>query len=152
MALLLAGCTNHPNFRHNNQPPTLADRWFAARASALDISVTHAQKRDNGLSADGTSVPTLDWDPMLTQEIGRLWKHQCALCHGDEGTPPDELAPKPKQWSGVGPDMGFFFGGDRMRMAIFKRIKNGKGKAMPAFGHILSNEQMWGLVAYIESL
>ena len=148
----LIGCTSHPNFKHNDAPPTTGDRWFAARASALGTTIKEARRRDQELPDEGTSVPDLVWDPMLINEVGRLWKHQCALCHGAQGTPPKELSPRPKRWSGIGPDMGFFFGGDRMRMAIFKRIKNSKGKSMPAFGHTLSREQIWGLVTYIESL
>ena len=53
--------------------------------------------------------------------------------------------------------MGFFFGGDKMRAGLFKRIqeggepKDGKPSDMPAWSSSLSREQTWALVRHLES-
>lgn len=76
-----------------------------------------------------------------------LYNKNCALCHGAEarGNGPEgkALDPKPsdlKQMSGTHPDGGFAW-----------KIANGRG-AMPAWKSILSENQIWDLVNYIQSL
>ena len=88
-----------------------------------------------------------------------LWQMHCALCHGPNGrTNPQNFKPAPRQFGGMGIKMGFFFGGDKMRAGIFKKIQTGqstKSKSpaqMAGFGDLLHNEQIWALVLHLENL
>ncbi len=56
----------------------------------------------------------------------------------------------PQSWGGVGPRMGFFFGGDAMRAGIYRVIAERLAPSMPAFGETLSCGQIWALFAHIE--
>lgn len=134
--------------------PHVGDEWFAWRAETLGISVEEARARDAALP-DGTDgrVPadgTLDESTRV--EAAVLWSQECARCHGARGVPPPAAdgQVRPRAWDGIGPNMGFLFGGDRMRAGIYKTISQGKG-SMAGWGDALSREQIWALVAHIES-
>lgn len=130
------------------------ESWFADRAAALGLTLEQARARDAALAEH--APPEVGSDAgLLAIEGAALWQTMCAPCHGLKG----DLAGvdvagfevKPRNWSGVGPSFGFFFGGDKMRAGIYRSIKDGKGQ-MPAFGAILAREQVWALVRHIEGL
>lgn len=82
-----------------------------------------------------------------------IWLSTCAACHGPNGNPAPGWENKGMRRFGTfGMRMGFFFGGDKMRLAIAKTISNGKGEQMPAFKEIFSQAEIADLVKYIESL
>jgi mono/diheme cytochrome c family protein len=94
-------------------------------------------KRVNPIKRDNNSI---------TRGV-TLSKKNCASCHGAEvrgnGPAGKALNPKPtdlKQMSGNHPDGDFAW-----------KIKIGRG-AMPAWKSILSENQIWDLVNYIQSL
>ncbi len=134
----------------------LGDDWFRARALTLGISEDEARTRDSKLSED--APPDGVWDGETSREAAVLWRDLCAGCHGPSGDPdqaPTKLDPSPRAWTGVGPAMGFFFGGDRMRAGIYRRIRDGgdsdgHASKMPAWGEQLAREQIWALVFHIE--
>jgi mono/diheme cytochrome c family protein len=137
--------------------PHLGDAWYDHRAAQLDISPAEARARDAALSVE--SPPPMD--DALRAEAAAIWASACASCHGADGDPataPVQLDPPPKSWTGMGPTMGFTFGGDSMRAGIFRRIAEGgearpDGTPSPMMGWRaqLSNEQLWALVVQIEA-
>jgi mono/diheme cytochrome c family protein len=69
-----------------------------------------------------------------------VW-YNCAGCHGDHGG------------GGMGPslrDSTWRYGGDAAH--VFASIAEGRSNGMPAWGTKLPREQVWQLVAYIQSL
>lgn len=137
--------------------PRLGDAWFAWRADQLGITAQEARARDAALPED---EPPEGLDtPALRREAAAMWQSLCASCHGANGRLENvpEMEPMPKKWSGMGPDMGFFFGGDKMRAGIYRSIRdggepvNGEPSPMPAWGDALAREQMWLLVRYLET-
>jgi mono/diheme cytochrome c family protein len=132
------------------------DDWFRHRADTLKLTEAQARERDAALAED--SPP--DTDEATLVEAAALWRDVCARCHGVDGDPanaPNREPPLPRDWTGMGPSMGFFFGGDKMRAGIYRRIRDGgdeegKPSKMPAWGGQLSREQIWALVLHIEGL
>jgi mono/diheme cytochrome c family protein len=130
------------------------DDWFELRAEQLGITQEEAKARDRGLSEE--EPPELDAHTGV--EAAALWRDLCAQCHGPNGDPeeaPSKQQVTPRDWSGMGPSMGFFFGGDAMRAGIYRRIRDGgdedgKPSIMPPWGGQLSREQIWALVRHIE--
>lgn len=69
-----------------------------------------------------------------------LWMN-CAGCHGVEGG------------GGIGPplrDAEWIYGNDAA--SVFQTVAQGRPNGMPAFGAKLPDEQIWRIVAYVESL
>lgn len=137
--------------------PHLGEEWFRYRAEGLQMTVEEAKARDASLSREAPPGPPF-WDDQTRLEAAVLWRDLCARCHGPDGDPaeaPAKLDAPPRAWTGMGPSMGFFFGGDGMRAGIYRRITNGgdedgKPSRMPAWGNQLANEQIWALVRHIE--
>lgn len=125
------------------------EAWFAWRAETLSITPDAARARDADLSED---EPPAALAPAVRERAAATWQTVCAQCHGPDGAPPARPGqPTPKTWGTMGTGMGFTFGGDKMRAGIYRSIRDGKGEAMPAWGATLSREQIWALVAHIES-
>lgn len=155
LVLVLAGCAaTKPPAPPADAEYHFGDEWFEWRAETLDISVEEAKKRDAALpdGSDGTAPPDGTLDENTQVEAAVLWKQECARCHGENGVPPPaaEGQVQPRSWQGMGPNMGFLFGGDAMRAGIYETISQGKG-TMAGWGDALSREQIWALVAHIES-
>jgi|GEM_PF-3042814 len=106
-------------------------------------------------SAQRVVVPAPDTLSISPADAQSLWRSACAPCHGLkgdlEGVDLSVFKKPPRDWSGIGPSFGFFFGGDKMRAGIYRSIHDGKDQ-MPAFAEILSSEQIWALVHHIEGL
>lgn len=65
----------------------------------------------------------------------------CAYCHGFDGT------------GGMGPDLTdnqWRYGASDVD--VFNTIYRGRGQGMPAWGPVLTEEQIWKLVSYVRSL
>lgn len=143
------------NLPQNSQPHIDAD-WFTHRAAALGITEEAARLRDQQINED---VPfETATSPEMQQEAAALWGALCAACHGAYGQPPEIPGTTPKPAFGTtAMGMGFFFGGDKMRAGLYKVIAEGKvdeagNQTMRSWRGIISREQMWALVAYIERL
>ncbi len=154
-AALCAACAGRaPSAAGEAAPePHPRDAWFEWRAATLAITPQAARERDAALPDGSTkSAPPAGTLDAVTAAVGRaLWEQACASCHGPAGTPPETAGgPHPRDWGGMGPTMGFLFGGDAMRAGIYRVVAEGRGTAMPAFGDTLSREQIWALVAHIE--
>lgn len=154
LVLVLVGCSaTKPPAPPAGAEPHVGDEWFAWRAETLDITVEQAKARDAKLpdGTDGTAPPDGTLDANTQLEAAILWSQECARCHGANGKPPPagEGQVEPKSWGGMAA-MGFLMGGDSMRAGVYKTIDQGKG-TMAGWGDALSREQIWALVAHIES-
>lgn len=138
--------------------PHLGDDWFDYRAKTLGVSPDQAKLRDAALPED--APPSLALDRSTALEAAVVFRSVCSSCHGSDGKPPESTtagAPRPREWSTFGSRMGFFFGGDKMRAGLYRKIrdggeaKDGVASNMPGWGSTLSREQMWALVRHIES-
>lgn len=152
--LLLAGCAaKRPAEIPVGAGPHVGEAWFAWRAGTLGISRVQAHARDAALpdGSDGRAPAAGTLDEHTRREAALLWAQNCAVCHGADGVPPQvaEGQAQPRSWTGMGPTMGFLFGGDKMRAGIYRTISEGRG-SMAGFGEALSREQIWALVAHIE--
>jgi mono/diheme cytochrome c family protein len=151
----LAGCTaTKPPAPPAGAQPKVGDEWFVWRASTLGIPVEEARSRDAALpdGSDETAPPEGTLDEHTAAQAALLWRAECARCHGESGEAPPAASGtvQPRSWTGMGPTMGFLFGGDAMRAGIYDTIARGKG-TMAGWGDVLSREQMWALVAHVES-
>lgn|SRR5262245_15147451 len=92
-----------------------------------------------GASSTSSSQPPFDLsDPSIVQAGSRLFRANCThYCHSPEGRA--ARAPALRGRSELSPEF------------IYQRIVRGS-PPMPAYGTTLSAEQIWTLVAYIESL
>jgi cytochrome c oxidase cbb3-type subunit 3 len=81
-------------------------------------------------------------DAVILSEGRRLFaSYNCAGCHGDHAG------------GGMGPslrDQDWIYGGESAQ--IFNSIAEGRAHGMPAWGTKLPEDQIWKLVAYIQSL
>jgi mono/diheme cytochrome c family protein len=132
LVLVLAGNVQAGGIHSNDQSVSIkgeGDRhWLAPEK---------ASKRNNPVPGDSASI----------QRGKDLFILNCASCHGKSaegnGSAAAALTPKPanlKKMSGTHPD------GD-----LAWKIENGRG-LMPAWRNILSQDQIWDLVNYIQSL
>jgi cytochrome c oxidase cbb3-type subunit 3 len=83
-----------------------------------------------------------------TMETKQLFASTCARCHGPEGTgglPLFDGGPSPRNFH----DHAFQM--DRTDEQLKQTIKNGKGTGMPAFGAVLNDDQIAGLVLQVRS-
>jgi mono/diheme cytochrome c family protein len=138
--------------------PLVADEWFEARAQGLALSVEQTRARDQALSEE---APPSELDAFTREQAAAAWSELCAKCHGEDGDPevaPVKNDPPPKSWGTFGTSMGFFFGGDKMRAGIYRKIADGapskpdgSASAMAAWSGTLAREQIWALVLHIES-
>lgn len=137
--------------------PHLGETWFARRAETLAITVDAARTRDAALPGSEGPPPEAALDDFTAREAAVVWRTQCAACHGLDGQPPAAVVERyeaigqkpPRAWGGMAA-MGFMMGGDAMRAKLYTRIADGIPPAMPAWGGVLSREQIWALVRHIE--
>lgn len=153
-ALVLVGCAGPTQPPADGSQPHLGEDWYVFRAADLGISVEAVRQRDRTIS--NLVPPPLD--RTMAVEGAALWRELCAKCHGVDGrgVPDATFVPPPKKWGGMGVRMGFFFGGDKMRAGVYRRIRHGGigteeiPSVMPAWREHLSREQTWALVRHIE--
>lgn len=100
--------------------------------------------------ADRITVPPLDDDPLV--RIGfHHYKEMCATCHGAPGVKPSEIGkglnPEPPDLVEKLKEHGW------NEAELFWIIKHGiKMTGMPAFGPTHSDEEIWGIVAFLKRL
>ena len=91
---------------------------------------------------DKRAVPAGESDVADYRALGeRLFHEHCAVCHGTDGR------------GLIGPDLtrkDFTYG--KTEAALIKTISTGRPGGMPAFGNILSQEQIKWLSQFIRSL
>lgn len=144
------GCGGPPQWVGAPPEAHLGESFYPWRAATLGIDPAAARARDESLP-DGDSVPSDDvLGPEMAGEASALWAQLCAQCHGRDGAPVVHTPKTPRDWTGMGVRMGFFFGGDKMRAAIYRRIRDGVPPGMPAWKNTLSREQIWALVRHVE--
>lgn len=101
-----------------------------------------------------TSVPS-DWvgmtaPPEMDADAGwQLYSTYCQSCHGSKGAGDGpagtSLVPSPSNLAVLAPQVGDDY--------LFWRISTGvEGTSMPAWGNILTDEEIWQLVAFIRTL
>ena len=106
--------------------------------------------RSIAVHSKGITVPPLDEESLI--QAGFPHFHgTCRLCHGGPGYPREEFAeglyPEPPYLSS--PDLQRELG-DR---ELYWIVKNGlKMTGMPAFGKTHSEDQLWGIVAFLRRL
>ena len=91
--------------------------------------------------------------PELREKAAIQWASLCASCHGVEGKLKNVPAfdPSPRAFGGMGMSMGFLMGGNKMRAKVFQVIQEGRNE-MPRFGERLTNQEIWGIVYFLEHL
>ena len=131
-ALAAAGCTTGPPVVDRQVPP----------AGARMDGVRQVPLRP-GLPIDaGPPEPNpLGSGPAVVNDGERLYAWMnCIGCHFDGG-------------GGMGPplmDAKWIYGGEPVQ--IFDSIVNGRPNGMPAFGDKLAADEIWRIVAYVETL
>jgi mono/diheme cytochrome c family protein len=149
--LLLCNCGGPPQASLSlDDTHHLGDAWYSHRAATLDLDLKKARERDAEFPGAEGPPPSSRLDHITAREAAALWKAICSGCHGPKGRPSETAAVRPRSWGGFGPRMGFFFGGNRMRSGLYRKISEGVPPAMPAWGSQLSREQIWALVKHIE--
>jgi mono/diheme cytochrome c family protein len=106
---------------------------------AVFLAAPGLVRAEGGGSSTGSSGPPVDLGDPATAEAGsRLFRANCThYCHSPEGRA--ARAPALRGRGELSPEF------------IYQRIARGAAP-MPAYGATLSAEQIWTLVAYIESL
>jgi mono/diheme cytochrome c family protein len=116
------------------------NRLLPTATALLVLLVAHGVVwAQGGASSTGSSQPPFDLsDPSIVQAGSRLFRANCThYCHNPEGRA--ARAPALRGRNELSPEF------------IYQRIVRGS-PPMPAYGTTLSAEQIWSLVAYIESL
>lgn len=135
--------------------------WSVAASLLLAaVCVACAERQDNATTSSLPAMQTtigpvpgpgqhvnvtdnpLGKDPVALQEGRRLFvRFNCSGCHGGHGG------------GGMGPslrDVTWLYG--HRDADVFSSIAQGRGRGMPAWGTKLPQEQIWKLVAYIQSM
>jgi mono/diheme cytochrome c family protein len=108
--------------------------------------------KDRSIAAhsEGITVPPLNEEDLV--QAGLPHFHEtCRLCHGAPGYPREEFA------EGLYPEPPFLGSRAMQReigdQGLYWIVKNGlKMTGMPAFGKTHSEEQLWGIVAFLRRL
>ena len=91
-----------------------------------------------------------------------MFRTYCQTCHGVKGTVQDEFGENwevSKRWAQPIPGLAMkqdngkllLSGGNKPDAMLYLYIRNGFGR-MPAYGHAMSDEDIWAAVHYIKSL
>ena len=107
-----------------------------------------AQERSVERRARAVQVPPLEGPELLA--TGLVHYHQmCVTCHGAPGVPASEIGagrnPFPPEMAEEAEELG--------PAELFWVVKNGiKMTGMPAFGPTHTDEELWAIVAFVETL
>jgi len=143
VCLLIAGVAIYIWFGFYNVGATVPHwgitHWFLEEVREQSISV-HSKE---------ITVPPLK-DPKLFDIGFKNYHAMCRLCHGTPGNPRSEIA---KGLYPIPPDFSqkdIKWGSDA---ELYWVIKNGiKMTGMPSFGPTHSEEEIWGIVAFVKGL
>ena len=106
--------------------------------------VVSAQTESGGAASAGASESPVPLDDPATVEAGRALftgKLGCYGCHGQAGG------------GGMGPslaDATWVYGSDAA--TIHETLVNGRPNGMPKFGEAATDEELWQVVAFVQSL
>ncbi len=132
--------------------PTRAALGAVVAASALAVGLYATTPRlDEGLPADFAGKRNPLSGPAAVAAGGRLFKQNCASCHGDEA---DGRGPAA---TGLEPPPANFRSGAVLAQHsdayLYFRVSTGKaGTAMPSFHGALGETERWQVVTYLRSL
>ena len=123
------------------QPDVPAERQAPPGGDRLD-GVRQVTLRPGSVTTPlTTSVNPLGSDPQVIKEGQRLYNWMnCGGCHFEGG-------------GGIGPplmDDDWIYGGSPAQ--IFDTIVNGRANGMPAYGDRLAADEVWRIVAFVETL
>jgi cytochrome c oxidase cbb3-type subunit 3 len=137
-AALLAGCQNRLDPAPSGAAPVPASRVTSANAAMLTPIGPEPGPNEPSATIDNP----LGGNDVALQEGHELFlRYNCVGCHGDHGG------------GGMGPslrDVTWRYGNSAA--AIFSSISQGRAQGMPAWGTKIPAEQVWKLVAYIQSM
>ena len=107
----------------------------------LDVPVT--SQRIAGAESKQKIEPPTNMDDPEQIRLGMQYFNQfnCSGCHAANGA------------GGMGPSLSnrkFIYGGDPAN--IFLTIQQGRPNGMPAWGHMLTHDVIWRIVAYVKSI
>ena len=127
---------------------------YNVAATVPHWKITHwflEEVRERSISAQSRAivVPSIK-DPKLVDIGFKNYHAMCRLCHGGPGNPRTEIAkglyPNPPDFTSKNIKM-------RNEAELYWVIKNGiKMTGMPAFGPTHSDEELWGIVAFLKKL
>jgi DMSO reductase family type II enzyme heme b subunit len=109
-------------------------------------------------SAAGTSLtvpPEPGFDDVRWFRGRRIYLEACASCHGADGHPVPEAVKYDADGYPVPPRSfvsGIFKGGSDGHQLYARIVKGMKGTPMPAFAGTYSNDEIWDLIHYVQSL
>jgi cytochrome c oxidase cbb3-type subunit 3 len=131
-ALACVGCA---------QPAQPVSQPEVVGPAAMDVPVGPRPGPEAVDEDDGSRPEPLHDDD--AREAGRRYfvHYNCSGCHGDHGG------------GGMGPslrDAMWLYGNSSQHIA--KSIAEGRNHGMPAWGRMLTDEQVWHLAAYLKSL
>lgn len=113
-------------------------RWLTETAKRQSIRV---HSRD-------IQVPQLA-EPILVEEGAKAFAQHCALCHGAPGSDP---APFTRGMQPLPPDLSREVA-HWTSAELFSIVRNGlRMTAMPAWGQVLVDGEIWGIVAFLNQL
>lgn len=128
--LLLAGCPREE--RRFRSLPAASARPAAERLSELRPGPPSREPQRGN--------PYIENAPAISEGMESYSQMNCVGCHFHGG-------------GGIGPplmDQRWIYGSDPEN--IFASIVEGRPNGMPAFGRLLTEDQVWKLVAYVQSL
>jgi cytochrome c oxidase cbb3-type subunit III len=133
IALVMLSACAQPDVPAERQAPPGGDRMDGVRQVTL---------RPGGVTTPlTTSVNPLGSGPQVIKEGQRLYNWMnCGGCHFEGG-------------GGIGPplmDDDWIYGGSPAQ--IFDSIVNGRANGMPAYGDRLAADEVWRIVAFVETL
>lgn len=127
----------------------LKRRWWMVLVGLLVAACPRGEEesKEPGASPQGTQA-----DTARANRGGQVFGQQCASCHGVGGTgdgpASQSLNPKPRDLTQA---TAYKFGADRE--GVEKTIRNGiPGSAMPAFGGVLSDDQIEAVSDFVITL
>jgi hypothetical protein len=130
------------------------DTWYDYRGASLGLSRADTLERDRAFDRDNPP-PSEFWDAQVAIESASIWRVMCNECHrGQRRIATAANIPAPAE--GWGQGSGRFFGRERPYRDIHLQISIGGAakpeidSRMPGFADELSNEQIWGLVHFVE--
>ncbi|MDB5411548.1 MAG: cytochrome class protein [Rhodospirillales bacterium] len=121
---------------------------FAMSPQVPVVPATRRLAQSVAYQAQGLQLPLELETPNNLRSGARLFRDNCVVCHGAPGMPRSESA---QQLQPSPPDL--LRAGRRNDPAeMFLTIRNGvKTTAMPAFGEILPDEEIWTLAAFLHA-
>lgn len=151
----------HRELAEHGQSPKLAS--FAAKAAKTGKDVDTIAIEDASVSSNHNPFDA-NHDPAAVSGGAVIYEAMCMRCHGADvrGGGPDMLASHPtKDFHAFGKRFAVTLHGGAPR-TWYRKISEGFGDtveyreglrtAMPAFGDVLSREQIWLVITYLQSL